>query len=248
MFNQVLTKCLTNYQQMSCCHNDDRICDCYKCLQPGFYAGGLDKYDCHKKMNFYVLKYGPSYISEIYHSLTTSQLLERFQDNINILSLGCGFSPDYYAILKYILDNNLVLNFRYYGWDISQFWDSTRPPLENIVYQTMDILRPFSFANSQIIMVNKIFSTVYRHNQYTIFLQNLISAITDTMEPNSILVFNDVNNYKTGRDKFDRCIAQLFNNVNVKRYYNSPYANWGNKLKWEYGTGFIRHIQRLFTV
>jgi hypothetical protein len=234
MFNHVLAQCLTNYQQMPCCHSDDRKCYCYNCLQPGFYVGGLDEYDCPKKMNFYVLKYGPSYISEIYHYLTASQLLERFQDNINILSLGCGFSPDYYAILKYILDNNLALNFQYYGWDISQFWDSTRSPLKNIVYQTVDLLHPFSFANSQIIMVNKLFSTVHRHNQHMIFLQNLISAITNTMETNSILVFNDVNNYMTGRDIFDKYIAQLFNNVNVKRYYNDEpehpackgYGNW----------------------
>jgi hypothetical protein len=171
-------------------------------------------------MNFYVLKYGPSYTSEIYHYLSVSQILKRFQGGINVLSLGCGFAPDYYALSKYIVDNKLPLSFQYYGWDISSFWDSTRLTYQNIIYQTVDILNPFSFAHYQIILLNKLFSTVYRHNNHTVFLQNLISAINSTMEPDSILVFNDVNNYKTGRDEFDRHISPLFTNANIVRYYN----------------------------
>ena len=106
MLNKILTQCLNNYPTFPCCHKDDRNCYCYNCIQPSFYDGGVDEYDCPKKLNFYVLKYGPSYVSEIYHFLSASQILEHFQDkNINILSLGCGFSPDYFAISKYISDN-----------------------------------------------------------------------------------------------------------------------------------------------
>jgi hypothetical protein len=216
---------------MPCCHGDGRKCYCYDCLQPSFYVGGLDEYECSKKLNFYVLKYGPSYVSEIYHYLFISHILERFQgNNINILSLGCGFSPDYYAISKYINDQNLSLTFQYHGWDISAVWESTRLVLSNIMYQVVDLLSPFSIKNYQIIMMNKVFSTIHRHNNHVVFLQNLVDAINNTMASDSILVFNDVNNYKTGRDKFDNNISLLFNNANITKYYtdNPEYKGPGN--------------------
>jgi hypothetical protein len=40
----------------------------------------------------------------------------------------------------------------------------------------------------------------------------------------------------------------VIQNELINENNNSPYANWGNKLKWEYGTGFIRRVQRLFAV
>jgi len=80
MFNQVINQCMNNVSLMNCCHNDGRHCYCYdNCIKPGFYEGGLDTYDCRKKVNFYVLKYGPSYISEIYYYLSVSKIAEIFQ-------------------------------------------------------------------------------------------------------------------------------------------------------------------------
>jgi len=220
LFDQVITQCMSNISLMNCCHDDGRDCYCYNCLQPGFYVGGLDEYECDKKSNFYVLKYGPSYISEIYHYLSVSKILETFEGStINILSLGCGFSPDYYAITKYISDNNLPLNFQYYGWDISSNWDSTRISCLNVLYSVVDLLNPFSIENCYIIMLNKIFSTIHRHGNHSIFLTNLIDAIKNTMTQGAFLLFNDVNHRDNGRDIFDDTISPLFTPVNVRRYF-----------------------------
>lgn len=230
MFTRVLQNCKNNYLQMPCCNDrDPNPCDCGSCLREQF-RDNQDKYDCHKKMNYYVLNYGPSYISEIYHYLNKSKVLEKFTDkNINILSLGCGFGPDYYAISKYIEDNHLNLNFNYYGLDNSVYWCTTRIPNINANFMLFDLTNPFSFETNQIIIMNKVFSTI-RKCETTIkeiFINNLIRAI-NTMAPNSVLIFNEVNSYYMGRDELDNRIKNLFNNIT--RYYTDspPYPNLSN--------------------
>ena len=219
MFNQVIEQCLKNYPNLPCCHNDGRYCNCYDCLKRGFF-GGLDEYECPKELNYYVLKYGPSFISEIYYYLSASLILEHFQGNgINVLSLGCGFSPDYYAILKYISDHKLPLRFNYYGWDISTIWQSTRLTKPNLIYQTVDLLNPFPFENCHIIMLNKIFSTICRQKNQSVFLANIVDAIENTMPKGAVLIFNDVNHFDKGRDLFDNKISPFFDPAKIRRYY-----------------------------
>ncbi|MDD5022139.1 MAG: hypothetical protein PHR82_08455 [Endomicrobiaceae bacterium] len=230
MFKELLLTCSKNLSRFSCCHDySNDKCNCYQCLHDEYRRrnGKLDEYNCPKKMNFYVLKYGSSFTSEIYHYLNESKILEKFNNKtINILSLGCGFSPDYYAILKYIDDNNLNIKLYYYGFDSSTEWDSTRliKKYRNVVYETLDlVLKTFSFKNFDIIMMNKVFSTIYGHRQDQKFINNLINAINNTMPAGSVLIFNDINSCNMGRDAFDNNITALFNNNNVYKYYtDSP--------------------------
>jgi hypothetical protein len=51
MFEQVLSQCWNNYQQMSCCHGEEYPCNCYNCLNDGFF-NHADEYDCEKKWCF----------------------------------------------------------------------------------------------------------------------------------------------------------------------------------------------------
>jgi hypothetical protein len=62
--------------------------------------------------------------------------------------------------------------------------------------------------------MNKVFSTIRKceTNIKKIFMDNLIIAI-NTMAPNSVLIFNDVNSWYKGRDELDNKIKNLFNNV-----------------------------------
>jgi hypothetical protein len=157
MFNDIITQCENNVLSMPCCHNDGRDCYCYNCLYAGF-RNTPDEYDCDKKMNYYVLKYGSSYVSEIYHYLENSLLIESLNiTNINILSLGCGFCPDYYAVSQYIANKKLKIDFQYYGLDISMAWNTTRLSYSNVHYEQSDLLQPFNIQNAHIIMLNKIF-------------------------------------------------------------------------------------------
>jgi hypothetical protein len=228
MFNQVLSQCWDHYQQMLCCHGDEYPCNCYTCLNDGFY-GHADEYDCEKKMTFYVLNYGKSYISEIYHYLTNSKILDNITGQFNVLSLGCGFCPDYYAISKYIADYGLNIQISYAGIDISTAWDKTRIQHRNIRYiqqDLTDLSHPLSFQGYNIIMMNKVFSTLFVHDNHIPFLQNLTNAINASMEKNAILIFNDVNHIHMGRDEFNKNIIPCFKTARKYYTHNSRYSEY----------------------
>ncbi len=112
------------------------------------------------------MNYGPAYASEIYHYLNKSELLENNFDGteINILSLGCGFSPDAYALKKYIKDNCLDINFHYTGYDIENNWNIIRQDYDNIKYEIYDLLSGFSLENYDLIFMCKAFSTIKRNS------------------------------------------------------------------------------------
>jgi hypothetical protein len=195
-------------------------------LSEGYYGNNPDTYDCEKKNNTYVQIYGHSFINEIYAYLDSSLIIESFGiNNVNILSLGCGFCPDYYAISQYVTNKELAVNFQYYGLEKSLAWNTTRPlQLINNCLQA-DLLNPFSFNfhNIHIIMLNKVFSTIYRNGFAPAFLSNLGNEINNSMQKDSILVFNDINNDDRGRDDFDTFISQHLNKNNVKRYYTDGF-------------------------
>jgi SAM-dependent methyltransferase len=197
-------------------------------LNDGFY-GHADEYDCEKKMAFYVLNYGKSYISEIYHYLKNSQILDNITGQFNILSLGCGFCPDYYAISKYITDHGINMKIDYVGIDISAAWNKTRMQHKNIHYFQMnltDLSHPLSFQGYNLIMMNKVFSTIFVHNNHIPFLQNIVNAINVSMEKDAILIFNDVNSYYMGRDVFDGTISYYVSTI--KKYYTDSPPFSGN--------------------
>lgn len=102
-----------------------------------------DSYDCEKKVNYYVLNYGPSFASEIYHYLAFTQVLEEFESKrkLKILSLGCGFAPDLIALKKYIKDKQLVIQIEYCGIDKSDSWNSARYSTENAEFIEGDVTK-----------------------------------------------------------------------------------------------------------
>ncbi|MDY4348879.1 hypothetical protein [Pectobacterium brasiliense] len=181
-------------------------------------------------MDTYVIKYGPSYISEIYHYLVTSQILTGFQNSIlNVISLGCGFAPDYYALSKYNQDNQLNIQINYTGLDLSTAWRTGRPPIgPNCQFQTADLTQPFNLQGAHIVFICKSFSTMLNHQVHTQFLQNLTSAIKENMSPDSTLVFIDVNHVYLGRDIFDDIVSRVISPAN-KYYFD---AEGYSKSEW----------------
>ncbi|MGB4498846.1 MAG: hypothetical protein WBI40_09110 [Methylococcaceae bacterium] len=70
---------LKNYNerlsQYQCCSsNPEHICNCVNELSMDYDLSirNADTYDCPKKMDTYVIKYGVAYASEIYHYLIAS--------------------------------------------------------------------------------------------------------------------------------------------------------------------------------
>jgi hypothetical protein len=137
---ELLLRCNRNLLALPCCHTDGRECNCYNCLKNNFWNVS-DTYDCEKKVNYYVLNYGPSFESEIYHYLAFTQVLEEFESKrkLKILSLGCGFAPDLLAITTYIQDKGLKVKFEYCGVDQNNSWNKARYLTENAIFNNKDV-------------------------------------------------------------------------------------------------------------
>lgn len=75
----------------------------------------IEIYGKHKYQKLYALKYLPAYYFEycVLASKLHMRLCKNDQDDISIASLGCGLSPDYYALLHNLTDKN----FTYHGYD-----------------------------------------------------------------------------------------------------------------------------------
>ncbi|EGR1166664.1 hypothetical protein BWI04_RS03530 [Vibrio parahaemolyticus] len=75
----------------------------------------IEIYGKHKYQKLYALKYLPAYYFEycILASKLYTRLCKNEQDNISVASLGCGLSPDYYALQHNLMDKN----FTYHGYD-----------------------------------------------------------------------------------------------------------------------------------
>lgn len=178
----LLQKCDYMYVNLPHCDKDDEIVSCSDCCTQDFYDRP-DTYSCLKKLCHYTLNYGPAYASEIYHYLEKSHLLEDHFNgkNINVLSLGCGFSPDVYALRKYINDYDLDITYQYTGYDKEENWNEIREFYKNRHFETRDLLDGFSLQNYDIIFMCKAFSTIKRNGDAPEFLQILKQEV-DKME------------------------------------------------------------------
>ena len=242
-FDELFGQCKENYcNKEACCHQErQEVCDCSVCLQKQFRAEGTDYYECKNKLNCYVLNYGACYISEIYYYLSTSGLLNNFNNSINILSLGCGFAPDYFAFDKFIKDKNLNLRFNYHGMDNSEVWkyiswkelpSNTDNPA---TFYTRDLTEQninLKFYDYDIIFLSKIYSTIRRNKANTTnFLNNIVKNVQN-MKTNSVLIFHDINSIWEGRDEFDSIVRNEFKGQNINNFYTGK-KNWNIPANWK---------------
>ena len=243
MFNELFRQCKENYcNEEACCHQErQEACNCSVCLKKQFRGERIDNYECKKKLNCYVLNYGACYISEIYYYLNASNLLDNFNSSINILSLGCGFAPDYFAFDKFIKDKNLNLKFNYVGIDNSDVWKdiswkelnfSTDNPATfykgDLTEQNIDL----KFYNYDIIFLGKIYSTIKRNKANTTnFLDNIVQNVQH-MKTNSTLIFHDINSIYEGRYEFDSGVKSKFKDQNIKIFYTGK-AKWNIPADWK---------------
>jgi hypothetical protein len=217
----ILRTCDQNYRIRPCCHDDERDCRCYDCLHMGFYSPEPDTYDCYKKLCYYIMNYGPAYASEIYHYFSQSQILENNFNgkSLNIISLGCGFSPDLIALRKYISDRNLSIKMHYLGLDNEPLWNNLRINNPCARYSLCDVLSGFNLSGYDMVFINKLYSTLKKNKHDSQFLSLLLQQIRTTLSADSFLVFTDINHRAMGRDQFDTSINRFFSR---KNYYYFP--------------------------
>ncbi len=229
MFEQVLRNADERLSELPCCKGDGSECNCLNSLHEDFYSRP-DSYNCEKKMRTYVLNYGAAYASEIYHYLVATNFMGKINTTrpLKVISLGCGFSPDYFAIKKYFADKHILQPIEYVGVDSSTCWVSVRPSVSDCSYVQADISSPFSLVNPDVLVVSKVFSTLYRNDKAVAatFLNNLEQAVNDSFQPDTRLIFVDINNQQLGRDVFHQKVSTFL--PNCTQYYFDGYAknNW----------------------
>jgi hypothetical protein len=203
---------------------------CLACLTDSFKGSKNDTYSCLEKLAYYAIYYGPMYVSEIYHFLKESQIIENnflgLKRPINIMSLGCGFGPDNIALHKHCKDKWLDVEYNYKGYDIEPLWGEISsavmqnvPELKNIVEDEFDC------RETDIIFMNKVFSTLKNNGLHEDFLSNFRDQLDD-FPIGSLIIYNDINHYDT-RDKFEKFMLQNSFKCNQKYYaYNSYGDDW----------------------
>jgi SAM-dependent methyltransferase len=221
---EILNYCNQELIKLPCCHGrETNLCNCYNCLHDGFYSED-DTYTCFKKLCYYVINYGPSYASEIYHHLSTSKILEAFNNNktIKVLSLGCGYSPDLIILNKYIRNNDLNIKINYTGIDQSSQWNSLRLIDKSTAYYEVDLLNGFDFSDYDLVFIIKLFSTLYKDSSVAKkFIDILINQIRNNFKSGGHLIFNDINSIHMGRDMFHSNMVSLFSECK-QYYFDSP--------------------------
>jgi len=167
------------------------------------------------------MNYGPSYASEFYHYLKNSQILESFisekRDTITIISLGCGFAPDIIAIDKYIKDKSIRLKINYIGIDKEISWGKIRIPISCAKFECKDLLNGFDLSNCDIVVINKMYSTLRKNNISSEFLSILKDKLENSLPLDSYLLFIDINSKYMGRDEFDSSVYTFFRYI--RRFY-----------------------------
>lgn len=202
---------------------------CLSCVQNNFRTLENDNYDCLEKLAYYTIYYGPMYVSEIYHFLRESQIIENnfleLDRPINVISLGCGFGPDNVALHKYRKDKWLDVEYNYKGYDIEPLWREISsavmqnvPELKNIVEDNFDC------SEVDVIFLNKVFSTLKNNGLDNDFLNNLESQLDD-FPIGSLIIYNDINHVNEGRDIFKNFMKRNSFEIMGKYFFNNSGYN-----------------------
>ena len=167
-----------------------------------------DTYNYETYQKVYALKYIPAYYFE-YCKLADLLRYKCFSNNynsINIASIGCGLSPDYYALL-----NNLQgINFSYIGFDATSWkMQYLMPPKnQNFLFKNKSVLDitdkelsdidvyifPKSLgdiAKSNNFAINKLASLIASTNKNHLFFLNSFASLNYT-KPQDVYLFNDI--------------------------------------------------------
>ena len=176
------------------------------------------------------------------------------QDNeeLNILSIGCGPSSDLFGFENYnkSLDEHKTIN--YIGIDLNRKWFYIHEKLKsksqhnqkiNYIYEDIfeyiDQINPFrKRLKTNILILQYVISDMAKYNsekEMHNFFDRLMEDIILYMPNNSMVIINDINNYELSNKYFDY-IANILHNEDYiidKRYYESKYratASYGEAI------------------
>ena len=131
---------------------------------------------------------------------------------------------DFCAIKHYISNKNLGINLSYTLFDKERQWQEIINQYNpELTISLVDLTEtPIQFNGTDIVFVNKLFSTLVSNNVSDAFLTRFFQSLK-SLKPSAYVVFNDVNLKDKGRDIFDKQIVQ--NGFTPKGRYFFPIEN-----------------------
>ena len=192
---------------------------CYNCLYQVHYPSAQDgkkEYDCPKMIYHYVCQYSYLYTTELLCAFEHEWSFIKGFPYFHILSLGCGGCADLMAFDMLRYRKNFVTPISYMGIDKNNLWSPVHHCAKeycrwnNIAYQThySDVFEFFqnnTVNNANIVVISYLISYLYNTDQINavdILAKNLVKSAIEKKGTPLLLVINDVNSYKRGRDYF----------------------------------------------
>lgn len=218
LIDEVVSFCDEEYRNHICrgCENKTSCNnDCKICLDDLHYHTNniRNDYSCEHLLDYYMCRYSYKYCSEIIYALRNIDLSK--YPYFNILSLGCGGSPDLMAF-DYI---NLVQPIKYKGFDINDSWEKIHDFIIDTCrelnidteyyrnYDVLDFLKDGTIEGCNVIIIEYLISffynTIGRRGLVEWFdqLAQQIVAYKTTDSP-MLIIINDADSIYVGRDCF----------------------------------------------
>lgn len=250
LIEDILSFCHSEYTNQGttppcpkCVHPVKCSGSCEKCLEQVHWQteNGMPDYLCPNIINFYACKYLFKYASEIQYLLKESKLFCSI-DNYNIISIGCGASPDLMAIENFLGSENHK-KIMYTGFDINTRWNfihneisrhsENNSPNIKTKFSNADAVRLFykqfnSIKNANILILQYLISSLYNScntDDIKEFLDKIVNKIEKISLKNIpfIIIVNDINHHTKARNHMEylknKISAKSLMNVEINQYY-----------------------------
>lgn len=264
LMSTIVKYCHKEYVNGSCTNcNHEKGCpgkcdgNCKNCLTevhfPNKYPFGKKDYDCQRMLQFYVCDYTFKYVSEMLYLMRESEALKHI-DTYHVVSIGCGGCPDLMAFEKYCHQEQNWKSVSYLGVDVNENWKSIHEVIK--AYKTTTLIKTrFKYVDAvdeefdkiseaNVIVLQYVISHFYNTNQIqriNLFFDKLVDKIMAHRQKGIpfVVLINDVNSNKRGRDYFMTIIKKLRNagfHGNGKRFYfdyniQNEFQQYGNQHK-----------------
>lgn len=220
----------------------DRKCICKNCTHPTKCPGrcklcleqvhypdnnpdGLRDYNCINIINFYACTYLYKYASEIYYLIRKCESLNEIEE-LHIMSIGCGASPDLMAFEKYCKEKNSSQLIAYVGFDKNELWSPVQKKIEEYTEnkdnirvrfkneEIFDYLSRKPVARVNVLIMQYVISHFYNTKQIgqiNKFFEELVDRIVKQKETDNplVIIINDVNSCYRGRNYFEEFVQKI---------------------------------------
>lgn len=225
----------------TCKHHSRCLSNAAKMLNIAHFDRSVTVYPCQRVVNNYVCRYMHRYSSEVCNLISLYSDYFNSLNNIHVLSLGCGASPDLLA-LKFLFESKAI---NYVGIDYNKEWQKyheffqdSENKRNNVNYYYLDFFEVIDRLNKEnknlqfnVVVMNYVVSTIsinHDHEEITELFSKIKSRILDYLPENSLFIINDINN----KDHFVQIMDHVFKNKEFSNFNLDTYFHNGKNLRY----------------